>query len=200
VYGKQPAAMTHIPEDYPGAPSTTDPDSAYGHAKRISEYMCAMYGRMYGFDALIARLFAFVGPLLPLDGNYAVGNFIRDALCAGPVRIGGDGTPYRSYLYAADLAIWLWAILLQGKGAHPYNVGSESDLTIAELARLVVGATSPGAKIEIACKPIPGALPLRYVPSTERAQRELGLSPLIMLEQGIHRTFQWHRALGKFDV
>lgn len=193
VYGKQPPELTHIPEDYAGAPATTDTGSAYGQAKRVSEFMCAMYGRVYGFDAMIARLFAFVGPLLPLDANYAVGNFIGDVLKGGPVRIAGDGTPYRSYLYAADLAIWLWTILLRGKAAYPYNVGSPHDLSIAELARTVVGATAPGVGIEIALQPTPGVPPLRYVPRTERAEEELGLSPLIPVEQGVRRTSEWHR-------
>jgi dTDP-glucose 4,6-dehydratase len=107
VYGRQPSEMTHIHEGFSGAPSMLEPGSAYGEAKRVSEFICTMYGRVYGFDAMIARLFAFVGPLLPLDANYAVGNFIGDALDGRPVRIAGDGTPYRSYLYAADLAIWL---------------------------------------------------------------------------------------------
>jgi len=196
VYGKQPSDLTHIPEDYAGAPLTTDAGSAYGQAKRLSEFTCAMYGRVHGFNATIARLFAFVGPLLPLDANFAVGNFIRDVLKGGPVRIAGDGTPYRSYLYAADLAIWLWTILLRGKPAYPYNVGSPHDLTIAELARTVVRAVAPGTRVEIAGQPVPGAPTLRYVPRTERAKEELGLRPLIAVEQGVRRTFEWHRAGG----
>lgn len=192
VYGKQPSDMTHIPEEYAGAPSTMDMGSQYAQAKRASEFMCAMYGRAYGFDAVIARLFAFVGPLLPLDSNFAVGNFIRDALRGGPVRVGGDGTPYRSYLYAADLAIWLWTLLFRGKSAHPYNVGSPDDLTIADLARTVVDVAAREATIEIAQQPIPGTIPLRYVPSTRRAE-ELGLRPKISLEEGIRRTLAWHR-------
>ena len=195
VYGRQPSGMTHIPEDYTGAPSTMDAGSAYGQAKRVSEFMCAMYGRVYGFDATIARLFAFVGPLLPLDANYAVGNFIRDALRGGPLRIAGDGTPYRSYLYAADLAIWLWTILFRGKAAYPYNAGSPDDLTIADLARTVARVAAPGTSVEIARQPVPGAPALRYVPRTERAG-ELGLQPMIPPEEGIRRTAQWHRAGG----
>jgi len=193
VYGKQPSEMTHIAEDYPGAPSTVDAGSAYGQAKRVSEFMSTMYGRTYGFDATIARLFAFVGPLLPLDANYAVGNFVRDVLGGGPVRVAGDGTPYRSYLYAADLAIWLWTILLRGRAAHPYNVGSPHDLTIADLARTVVRATAPGTGIEIARPTDAGAPPLRYVPRTTRAEEELGLRSLIPVEEGIRRMAEWYR-------
>jgi dTDP-glucose 4,6-dehydratase len=193
VYGRQPPELTHIPEEYPGAPATIDAESSYGQAKRASEFMSAMYGRMYGFEATIGRLFAFVGPLLPLDANFAVGNFIGDALRGGPVRIAGDGTPYRSYLYAADLAIWLWTVLLRGKGAYPYNIGSPQAFTIAELARTVISVVAPGASVEIAGKPVPGAAPARYVPSTARAEQGLGLRPLISMEEGIRRTSSWHR-------
>lgn len=193
VYGRQPPELTHIPEEYAGAPSTTDTGSAYGQAKRVSEFMCAMYGRVYGFDATIARLFAFVGPRLPLDAHYAVGNFIGDVLRGGPVRIAGDGTPYRSYLYAADLAIWLWTILFRGKAAYPYNVGSPHDLTIADLARTVVRVAAPGMAIEIGRAPVPRVPPMRYVPCTERAQQELGLHPIIPAEEGIRRTAEWLR-------
>jgi dTDP-glucose 4,6-dehydratase len=193
VYGRQPPELTHVPEDYAGAPATIDAGSAYGHAKRVSEFMAAMYGRIYGFEATIGRLFAFVGPLLPLDANFAVGNFIGDALHGGPVRIAGDGTPYRSYLYAADLAIWLWTVLLRGKGARPYNVGSPEALTIAELARTVIRVVAPDARVEIAVKPVPGAAPARYVPNTARAEQELGLRSLISIEEGIRRTSSWHR-------
>jgi len=135
-----------------------------------------------------------VGPLLPLDANYAVGNFIRDVLKGGPVRIAGDGTPYRSYLYAADLAVWLWTILLRGKAAFPYNVGSPHDLTIADLARTVIGAVAPGTRMEIARQAVPGVPPLRYVPGTTLAEQELGVRALVSMEQGIRRTVEWHRS------
>jgi dTDP-glucose 4,6-dehydratase len=192
VYGKQPPDMTHIPEDYTGAPSTLDPGSQYGEAKRAAEFMCTLYSRVHGFDAVIARLFAFVGPLLPLNSNFAVGNFMRDVLRGGPIRIGGDGTPYRSYLYAADLAVWLWTLLFRGKSAYPYNVGSPQELTIAALAQTVASVAGRGTQVEIAQKPIPGAPALRYVPSTKRAETELGLRSAITLEEGIRRSLAWH--------
>ena len=124
---------------------------------------------MYGFDTVIARLFAFVGPLFPLDENFAAGNFIRDALAGGPVQIDGDGTPYRSYLYAADLAIWLWTLLMLGERGTAYNVGSPDAVSIADLARRVVEVAAPRAEIRIAHAAIPGVPAARYIPATDRA-------------------------------
>jgi dTDP-glucose 4,6-dehydratase len=191
MYGKQPPELTHLPEDYAGAPLVTDLNSGYGQAKRVSEFLCGVYGRQYGFDPLIARLFAFSGPRLPLDRNFAVGNFVRDVLAGGPIRIQGDGTAYRSYLYAADLAVWLWTMAVRAEPFRPYNVGSGEGLTIAELARVVTEATVPGTPIEIAQKPVPGAPATRYVPSVARAERELGLRPVITLAEGVRRMFEW---------
>jgi dTDP-glucose 4,6-dehydratase len=195
VYGTQPPGLANVPEEYNGAPSAVDAGSAYGEAKRVSEFMCTAYGHVYAFAPLVARLFAFSGAHLPLEANFAMGNFIRDLIGGGPVRIAGDGTPHRSYLYAADLAIWLWSILFSGRPARPYNVGSPQPLTIAELAQTAVRATVPGTRIEIATPAVPGALPPRYVPCTQRAERELGLQPRISLEEGIRRMFDWYRDL-----
>ena len=194
VYGKQPPHVSHMAEDHAGAPSTTDPGSAYGQAKRISEYMCCMYGQVYGFNAMIARLFAFVGPCLPLDANFAIGNFIRDAMSGGPVRVSGDGTPFRSYLYAADLAIWLWTIILRGRIAYPYNVGSQAALTIEDLARAVIAAIAPSVPALIAVRPTSNEPAPRYVPDVRRAEQELGLRPLIPLDEAVRRTAAWHAA------
>jgi dTDP-glucose 4,6-dehydratase len=127
--------------------------------------------------------------------NFAIGNFVRDVLAGVPVRIDGDGTPYRSYLYAADLAVWLWTLLVQGKSARPYNVGSGDEVSIAELARAVVENTAPGTPIEISQKPVPGVPASRYVPSVERARIELELVPLIPLDEAIRRMYRWNREL-----
>jgi dTDP-glucose 4,6-dehydratase len=193
VYGEQPSDLTHIPEDYVGTPST-----AYGQAKRAEEFLCCQHALQCGFTAVIARLFTFSGPRLPLDLNFAVGNFVRDVLAGGPIRIAGDGTPYRSYLYAADLSIWLWTLLIKGESTRPYNVGSGEALTIQELAEVVAQAANTDCKIMIARQPTPSAPPSRYVPSVERARTELGLQPLIPLREGIRRMYQW--SVQKFSM
>jgi dTDP-glucose 4,6-dehydratase len=196
VYGKQPSDVLHIPEEYAGAPLSTDTNSAYGQAKRASEFLCSSYARACGFDSVIARMFAFTGPHLPLDENYAAGNFMRDALAGGPVRMAGDGTSVRSYLYAADLAIWLWTILLRGASGVAYNVGSPHAVSIADLARCVVEAARGEIEIQVGKLP-PGVAPSRYVPSVERAQSELGLEVWIPLEEGLRRMWHWNQGAAE---
>ena len=195
VYGTQPPDLANIPEDYAGAPLPTDTSSAYGQGKRLSEHLCATWSEVYGFDAVIARLFAFIGPLLPLDAGYAAGNFLRDALGGGPIKIAGDGTPFRSYLYAADLAIWLWTILFRGARGTAYNVGSPEPISIADLARAIARETAPGALIRQARQPAPGVPAARYVPAVDRAAG-LGLRAWVPLEEAIRRTHQWHLRAG----
>lgn len=191
VYGRQPSDMTHISENYAGAPDASDPNSAYGEGKRAAELLCAIYSRQHGFETKIARCFAFVGSHLPLDAHFAIGNFIRDAIAQKPVGVKSDGTPYRSYLYAADLAVWLWTILFHGKSCRPYNVGSEEALTIRQVADTVASAFKPAATVIIEKRPAPGAAAQRYVPGTKRAREELGLQARIQLKEAIERTTFW---------
>ena len=188
VYGRQPANMERIAEDFAGAPDPADPPSAYAEGKRAAELLGAIYSQIHHFDFLIARCFAFVGPHLPLNAHFAIGNFIADCLHSRPIAIRGDGTPYRSYLYAADLAIWLWTILARGESLRPYNVGSEEAISIAELAQTVQRALGARSPITTAEPPRPGAPAERYVPSTERARRELRLGERIPLYEAIRRT------------
>jgi dTDP-glucose 4,6-dehydratase len=192
VYGRQPSDVTHISEEYGGAPDTLQASTAYAEGKRAAETLCAAYAAQYGVQSTIARCFAFVGPYLPLDIHFAVGNFIGDALRGGPVRVNGDGTPFRSYLYAADLAIWLWTVLFRGKAMRAYNVGSSEAVTIEQLARVVAGAVEPPAPVVVAQRAIAGNVVHRYVPAVRRAETELGLRQTIALADGIARTIGWH--------
>jgi nucleoside-diphosphate-sugar epimerase len=190
VYGRQPANLSHIPESYAGAPDPLDPASVYAEGKRAAELLCALY-RNQGLDCKIARCWAFCGPHLPLDQHFAIGNFIGDVLAGRPIQIRGDGSPRRSYLYAADLAVWLWTILLRGPALVPINVGSAHDVSIFELAQ-VVAKTLNKTEVKVAKPAISAAAPARYVPSVDRARDLLGLQETVALEESIRRTANWH--------
>jgi len=198
VYGPQPPEVRHLPETYSGGPDTLEIMSAYAEGKRLAELLCALYGPQYGLECKIARCWAFCGPQLPLDRHFAIGNFIGDALAGRPIQITGDGTPRRSYLYAADLAIWLWTILFRAPALTPINVGSERDLSILEIAQTVANSVNPGIAIKVGRSPAPGEIPSRYVPSVARARELLGLRETIAVQESIGRTAAWYRATLHF--
>ncbi len=192
VYGRQPPNCSQVPEDDLSSPEWSKPANAYGIGKRTAEHMAALYQYQHGLNVKIARCFAFVGPHLPLDSHFAIGNFIHNGLKNESITIKGDGSPYRSYQYAADLMVWLWQILIRGEVGRPYNVGSDQAVSIGELAGVVAGCFTPTLPVNIAKEPT-GQAPERYVPSIERAVRELGLSNKIDLLEAIKRTIAWSR-------
>ncbi len=199
VYGRS-APIPAIPETYNGAPDPLLLQSSYDEAKRMAEHLCVSYSHGSPLACVIARPFAFVGPHLPLDAHFAIGNFIGSAISGRPIHIRGDGTPRRSFLYMADLAIWLWHMLLRAPANRAYNVGSPHGVTIAELARITAATLRPGSDggnftlpIQIDGTPDPTAALNSYVPDITRATSELGLAVTIPLEEAIRRTALWHR-------
>ncbi|WP_347252317.1 NAD-dependent epimerase/dehydratase family protein [Legionella sp.] len=192
VYGKQPADITHIPESYPSLSYLTDTKSTYAVGKCAAEHFAYLYARQYELDVKIARCFAFVGPYLPLDGHFAIGNFIRNGLRGETIQIKGDGTPFRSYLYTADLAIWLWTILFKGETAYPYNVGSDEDYSLIDVAHLVASAFGNSIQVNVMLPKSEQGMTERYVPDTTRARTELPLAPPIKLIDAIKLTQAWH--------
>ena len=140
------------------------------------------------------RCFAFAGPLLPLDAHFAIGNFIADGIAGRTIEIKGDGTPVRSYMYPTDLVVWLWTILLRGEASRPYNVGSDQGVDLRKLATMI-GARC-GVDVIVRSQPIDGGPSHRYVPSTERARVELGLTSEVDLEAVIDRTVSWAKGGG----
>ncbi len=196
VYGRQPEDVVHLPENYAGAPDCTQVGSIYGEGKRSSELLCALYGKQYGVECAIARCWAFCGPHLALDVHFAIGNFIRDVLAGVPIQIGGDGTPTRSFLYAGDLAAWLWTMLFAAPTQRAYNVGSAESLSILQLAEAVRDALGSTLEIQVAKRPVQGAAVSRYVPSVDRAAAELNLHATVSLAEMIRRTAAWYGWTG----
>ena len=191
VYGAQPWEATHVGEDWTGGPDPTEPKNAYAEAKRAAEMLCAIYGKQFGLDTVTARIFALLGPLLSLDIHFAAGNFIMDAMAGRVVTVQGAGTAVRSYLYIADLTVWLWTILLAAPAGAVYNTGSEEAVSIAALAQRTA-AVLGGPGHRVLGRPDPGWNAGRYVPATARIRSELGVTATIGLDEAIRRTAQWN--------
>jgi dTDP-glucose 4,6-dehydratase len=192
VYGKQPPEISHLEETFNGAPPAYDAGATYAEGKRMAELLCSLYHKQYSLHVKIARCFAFVGPYLPLDGSFAIGNFIKDIIEDKDIVIKGDGTPVRSYMYAADLCVWLWTVLFNGKNIYPYNVGSDEAHTLRQIAGLVATYGKGSVHVQHGNTTSLSATSL-YVPSIERAKKELNLTVGIGLEKAIQQTVAFYR-------
>ena len=195
VYGPLPMGMTHVPETHCGGPDPLQPTSAYAEGKRVAEWL-ASSTTTEDLGVKVARVFALVGPHLPLDKHFAIGNFLRAAMADEEIVIQGDGTPYRSYLYAADMAAWLWAVLLRGQSRRAYNVGSQEGLSIAALAERVSRVLGRESRIRVLKHAEANTPPVHYVPDTTRTRGELQLPAELPLDEAIERTALWHGAIS----
>ena len=185
VYGPLPPGMTCVSEDF-----SCNPVTEYGIAKLEAEKMCLSSG----ISTRIARCFAFTGPRLNLDIHFAIGNFIRNGLDHKDIVIKGDGTPFRSYLYADDLVRWLFAIYDCDIENAVFNVGSPEGISIADLARKISACFTPSPQVKVLGTPVPGAPPQIYVPDVEKIQKTLGVVMENNLHQSIEKTILSHLA------
>jgi UDP-glucuronate decarboxylase len=175
IYGPQPAGQAQMNEQHPGAPSTTELSSVYGQAKRLAEQLCTIHHAAHSLDTVIARCFAVTGPHVPLDGPFAIGNFIRDALHNDTIRVRGDGRAVRTYLHGRDMAHWLVSLLVRGVAGEAYNVGSDRSVSMAELAAEVASVLAPGKPVVIENSLTTNESRSVYVPDIGKAGR-LGLT------------------------
>lgn len=167
-----------------------NPAGPYARAKVEAEALCLDWARCNpGCAAIVARGFAFAGPWLPLE-RFAFGNFLRDRVAREPIVIRGDGTDVRSYLYATDMAAWLWTMLMQGRPGGVYNLGSGSGYTLADVARLVAGGSVP-VRIEGSC--CSNADRKFYLPDVTRAREELGMTETVPLAEAVERSLAFYR-------
>jgi dTDP-glucose 4,6-dehydratase len=193
VYGTQPPTLERLPENYAGAPDPLLPALGYGNGKRAAEWLACSSANQGGVNVTIARIFALLGPGMPLNGPFAAGNFIRDVLAGDAIRIQGDGRPLRSYLYMSDLVVWLLRMLESGASGDAYNVGSEHAISIRELAQGIALTAQTEAKLEINQSCDPRTLPPRYVPDTRKARQALQLAESTPLHVALTKTLQWNR-------
>jgi dTDP-glucose 4,6-dehydratase len=189
VYGKQSDDLKAFPEDFIGAPDPLAPGTAYGESKRLAEFLCAVYSRQYSISVSVARCFAFVGPYLSLDQHYAIGNFINDGINKRDIIITSNGKPLRSYMYAADMIIWLLTILMKGESCEAYNVGSDEAISIKELA-LKIANFFPGLNVKILNQIKATDRNQNYIPDIRKAKDKFNFQKGIDLNEAIYKTIQ----------
>lgn len=193
TYGNQPYDLPAIPESYGGAPDISKLNASYGEGKRLGEYLCQYYCQKFGVPVKIARCFAFVGPYMPLDAQFAFGNFIQNALNNETISMQSDGSSLRTFLYTSDLVCWFFKLLLNGKSGVPYNVGGATEeISILEVAQYVSKAFDNKIKIEVLQKE-KSKNRGRYICDVSAILKDLNITSYVSLEEALDRTVKYYK-------
>lgn len=188
VYGQQPEDMLTISENFLFTELSQNPRFShkldYAYAKRDAEQHIRHLAQQ-NLHVSIARCFAFVGPWLPRNQHFAIGNFIADGINKSPITVKARLAVYRSYMYADELVRWLMTIAVNATTDCPiYNVGSDKAMLIGDVAHMVARLCECETEIPVLDDPCVD----RYIPSIEKAKNELGLTIEIDLEAAIKKT------------
>ena len=177
-------------EDYHGNVNPIGPRSCYDEAKRFAEALTAAYGRVHGLETRIARIFNTYGPRMRPDDGRVVTNFVHQALDGEPLTIYGDGSQTRSFCHVDDEVDGLLA-LLDGDEPGPVNIGNPHEVTVRELAELVIAMTGSSSPIEQ--HELPDDDPKIRRPDISLARERLGWEPRIDLADGLRGTIDAFR-------
>jgi len=191
VYGDP--AVHPQPEDYWGNVNPVGPRSVYDEAKRFAEALTTAYRGARGVDTGIARIFNTYGPRMRPDDGRMIPTFVTQALAGQALTIAGDGSQTRSVCYVDDLVAGLLALAASDL-AGPVNLGSDVELTVAQVAADVLRATgSPAGVVQV---DLPVDDPRQRRPDTTRAERDLGWRASTPWDVGLARTVDWFARLA----
>ncbi len=180
-------------EGYWGNVNPTGTRSCYDEGKRCAESLFFDYHRKHDIQIKVMRIFNTYGPRMSLDDGRVVSNFIVQALRGEDLTIYGDGAQSRSFCYVDDLISGM--ILLMASPSEfigPVNMGNPIELTMLELAELVVGLT--GSSSELVFEPRPPDDPTQRKPDIGLAGLELDWSPTVDLDEGLQKTIEYFRS------
>ena len=178
------------PETYWGHVNPIGPRGVYDEAKRFAEALTTAYRTFHGVDTTIVRIFNTFGPRMRPDDGWAILTFIRQALAGEPLTVAGEGSQTRSVCYVEDLVEGVLR-LLRSDHAGPVNIGNPDEVSVLDLARLVIRVTGSTSSIEFVSRPQDD--PHVRQPDIALARAVLGWEPKVAVDDGLTRTVEWFR-------
>jgi UDP-glucuronate decarboxylase len=178
------------PETYWGNVNTIGPRACYDEGKRCAETLFFDYYRQHKLDIKVARIFNTYGPRMHPNDGRVVSNFILQALRGIDITVYGEGVQTRSFCYVDDLIDGIYRFMNVRNGlTGPLNLGNPYEVTILDLAKLIIDLT--GTKSKIVFKPLPQDDPERRMPDISLAKSKLEWSPEVDLKTGLMKTIEY---------
>lgn len=182
------------PETYWGNVNTIGPRACYDEGKRCAETLFFDYHRQHKLDIKVARIFNTYGPRMHPNDGRVVSNFILQALRGHDITVYGDGVQTRSFCYIDDMIEGIYRYMSLTNGfVGPVNLGNPSEVTILDLAKLIIDLT--GSKSKIVFKQLPQDDPERRMPDISLAKSKLGWKPEVDLKTGLMETIEYFEGL-----
>ncbi len=178
------------PETYWGNVNPIGPRGCYDEAKRCAEAFAMAYHRAHDVDTRIVRIFNTHGPRMQVADGRAVPNFMAQAIRGEALTVYGDGSQTRSLCYVTDLVRGVVAAL-EKADELPVNLGNPKEVTMLELARIIIRLSRSTSHVEY--RPLPIDDPRQRQPDISRARKLLGWKPEVGLEDGLARTLEYFR-------
>ncbi len=179
-------------ESYNGNVNTLGPRACYDEGKRCAETLCMDYSRKYETKVKIVRIFNTYGPNMYWDDGRVIPNFIVQALKSEDITVYGDGSQTRSFQYVDDLINGMIKMMEVANFTSPVNLGNPNEISINELARIIIELI--GSKSKIVYKSLPKDDPKRRLPDIPLAKKMLGWQPEIALKDGLLKTIDYFKA------
>lgn len=186
--------LDNAPSEEDG-PTIDSVSELYASGRRQAERAVEQAGKQDVIEAVITRLYTFVGPNQPIDAAYAVTSFMRDAVVGNAIVVDSPQV-VRSYLYEEDMAAWILAALVDGRTSTPINVGSGTAVTLLQVAThlaSISGVPVISGSIER------GTETNRYVPHVEKTCSDLGVAEWTTLHDALRRTLGTYRSRNAAD-
>ena len=183
-------------EDYCGNVNTVGPRSCYDEGKRFAETLFTDFARQSGVVVKIVRIFNTYGPRMQPDDGRVVSNFILQALRGDDITVYGQGEQTRSFCYVDDLIEGFVRLMASGPEVDgPVNIGNPAEITVGELARIIIEMT--GSSSNIVHRPLPVDDPRRRRPDITRARTLLGWRPQVPLTEGLEKTIRYFAGINQ---
>lgn len=180
-------------ENYLGHVNSLGPRACYDEGKRAAETLFMDYQRQYELNVRIVRIFNTYGPRMAIDDGRVVSNFIVSAIKNEPLTIYGDGSQTRSFCYVDDLIDGIIRMFKQDKVTGPVNLGTTYEISMLDLANLVIKLSGSGSKLEF--RPLPQDDPKQRRPDISMAKEFLDWEPKITPEKGLVSTIEYFKSV-----
>ena len=200
IYGDPTPDWIPTPEHFRGLVSCTGPRACYDESKRFGETICVIYAQQFGIPTKIARPFNNYGPGLKITDKRVIPDFVRDLLAGNDIVMYSDGSPTRTFCYAADAITGYYKVLVNGHMGEPYNIGIETpEISMLQLAEKLIAQARHMFNYEgqLVRKPNPEEVylvdnPNRRCPDISKGREHLGYNPTIMIDEGLRRSLIWY--------